>query len=331
MATVKLDPLREFLDAVVTRIETLEKHCGLSSGGSGSLTTGSGHGLQKTPSVKHLAGTGDTPSLKAYDKFMSSSVYKFADSCDDLGGMDNTGKLVVEVFEGMKYVLILASRSKQPNDMVELQPYLKPITDAVTKIRGLRLKRDYDNHIKAIMEMLTCVSWVTCRAPSQLPAPFVKECIGSADFWSNRIRKEYKGKDGDDLATKQIAFCDNLKKLLSNLASYIEEYHKTGVTFNPKGVSIAEAAIVLSDTPASAAAAAAAEKVAHKTKPSGPMGNVVKGGNVMGLMSELAGRRTGDGASAATGLKKVSMIQQNKNETHDLWKVYAKVCDSHSS
>eukprot|EP00339_Tiarina_fusa_P004720 CAMPEP_0117070462 /NCGR_PEP_ID=MMETSP0472-20121206/49504_1 /TAXON_ID=693140 ORGANISM="Tiarina fusus, Strain LIS" /NCGR_SAMPLE_ID=MMETSP0472 /ASSEMBLY_ACC=CAM_ASM_000603 /LENGTH=498 /DNA_ID=CAMNT_0004793579 /DNA_START=27 /DNA_END=1523 /DNA_ORIENTATION=+ len=296
MATAqkKLDPLREFLDAVVTRIEALESHCGLSSGVSSGGGSG---GLSKTPSVRHISGAGESPGLKAFDKFLSSAVYKFADTCDDLGDMDNLGKLVVETFEGMRYVIVLASRAKQPTDMKDLQPHLTPITDAVTKIRALRLKRDYDNHMKAVMEMLACVSWVTCRAPSQLPAPFVKECIGSADFWSNRIRKEFKGKD----APNQIAFCDNSKKVLIELAAYIEEHHKTGVTFNPKGVSIAEAAIVLSDTPASAAAAEAAASV---------VGNVVKGGNVMGLMSELAGRRTGDGASAATGLKKVSKDQQ---------------------
>jgi adenylyl cyclase-associated protein len=238
--------------------------------------------------------------LIAFDKFFSSSVYKFADTCDDLGDMENLGQLIVETFEGMRYVVVLASRSKQPADMTELQPHLTPITAAVTKIRALRLKRDYDNHVKAVMEMLACASWVTCRAPSQLPAPFVKECVGSADFWSNRIRKEFKGKE----APLQIAFCENSKKLLLELAAYIQEHHTTGVTFNPKGVSIAEAAIVLSDTPASAAAAEAAQKAQKKR--SSVVGDVIKGGNAMGVMSELAGRRTGDGTSAATGLKKVS-------------------------
>lgn len=228
------------------------------------------------------------------------SVYKLADTCDDLNDMGALGKLLVDTFDGMRYVIVLASRSKKPADLTELAPHLKPITDNVTKIRGLRLKREFDNHYKAIMEMLACMSWVTCQAPQQLPAPFVKECIGSSDFWSNRIRKEFKGKD----APYQIAFCDNMKKLLQELASYIEAHHKTGLTFNPRGVSLAEAAIRLSDTPQANAAAQAAEKEAKKTRPS-VVGNVVKGGNVMGLMSELAGRKNQDGSSAATGLKKV--------------------------
>jgi adenylyl cyclase-associated protein len=246
---------------------------------------------------------GDNPSLKAYDKFSHSDVYKLADTCEDLGDMGNLGQLLVEVFDGMRYVLILASRAKQPDDLNELQPHLKPITDAVSKIRGLRLKREYDNHIKALGEMLGCVFWVSCRAPSQLPAPFVKEHIGSSDFWSNRIRKEYKGKE----APLQLAFCDNMKKLLTDLTAYIQEYHTTGLTFNPKGVSIAEAAIVLTDNPLSEAAAAATLKAEQKThKRAIVVGNTVNGGNLTGMMAELAGRRTAEGSSAATGLKHVS-------------------------
>ena len=109
------------------------------------------------------------------------------------------GQLLVQTFSGMKYIVVLASKSKQPADMAELVPHLAPCTEPIGEIRKLRLKRDFDSHQKAILEMLACASWVTCRAPAQLPAPFVKECIGSSDFWSNRIRKEFKGK-GDETA-----------------------------------------------------------------------------------------------------------------------------------
>jgi hypothetical protein len=246
----------------------------------------------------------DTPSTKAFDKYLNTAVYKFSDTCDDLE-MGNMGQLLVQVFTGMKYVVVLASKSKQPSDMVELTQHLSPITIPVGEIRNLRLHRDFDNHQKAIMEMLTCVSWVTCRAPEQLPAPFVKECIGSSDFWSNRIRKEFKGKE-DDVAKQQLEFCDGMKKMLQDLASYIEEYHKTGLEFNPKGVSVAEAAIRMSDNPLQDAAIEANRKKDRlANRKNEGIGNTVKGGNMLGLVSELANRRSSDGSSAATGLRKV--------------------------
>lgn len=222
--------------------------------------------------------------------------------------MGELGKLLTEVFDGTRYVILLASRSKEPADMMDLQPHLTPITDYVTQIRNLRLNRDFDNHMKAVNEMLACVSWVTCRPPAQLPAPFVKECIASSDFWSNRVRKDFKGKE-DDVAKLHLAFCDGLKKVLVDLAAYIDEQHKTGLTFNPRGVSVAEAAIVLTDNPADQAAAAVARKNDQKThKRASLVGNTVKGGNILGMVAELAGRRNEDGSSAATGLKKVKRI-----------------------
>ena len=146
----------------------------------------------------------DTPATKAFVKYFNTTVYKFADTCDDLE-MGEMGQLIIKTFSGMKYVVVLASKSKQPGDLAELASHLTPITEPVGEIRNLRLKREFDFHQKAILEMLTCVSWVTCRAPAQLPAPFVRECIGSSDFWSNRIRKEYKGKE-DEAAKLQLAY-----------------------------------------------------------------------------------------------------------------------------
>lgn len=256
-----------------------------------------------------MVRSGDTPATKAFDKYLNTTVYKFSDACDDLE-MGDMGKHLVQTFSGMKYVVVLASKSKQPEDMAELAQHLSPLTGPVGEIRKLRLNRDFDNHQKAIMEMLTCVTWVTCRAPAQLPAPFVKECIGSSDFWSNRIRKEFKGKD-DDAAKKQLEFCETLKKTLQDLASYIEEYHKTGLEFNPKGVSVAEAAIRMSDNPLQDAAIEAnrkKDKMANRKNES--IGNTVKGGNMLGLVSELANRRSNDGSSAATGLRKVRIRKQ---------------------
>ena len=247
---------------------------------------------------------GDTPALKAYDDFLYSSVYSLNDTCADLGGVEQLGKAIVKVFEGMRYVVVLSCRAKAPEGDLSkaLTPHLQTTTESLGEIRKMRLAAEWTNHYKATLEMLTCVSWVYCTAPGSLPVPFIKECIGSSDFWSNRIRKEFKGKDDN-----QIAFCDGLKGVMTALAKYVEEYHKTGLTFNPKGVSLEEAAIRLTDTPM---ADAAAEAIAKKggTKRASAIGNTVKGGDLMGLMSELNSRKNADGSSAATGLKKVRKL-----------------------
>ena len=59
--TTAVDPLREFLEAVVTRIETLEAHCGLSGAAPSSSVAKSSTSsttLEKTPSARHISGDG---------------------------------------------------------------------------------------------------------------------------------------------------------------------------------------------------------------------------------------------------------------------------------
>ena len=253
----------------------------------------------------------DSPAIKAFDTYTNTVVYKFSDTCDDLE-LKDMGKLIVKFFEGMRYVIVLASLSKQPADMAELAKHLKSITEPMAEIKKIRLKRDFVNHEKAVVEMLACCSWVTCRPPLQLPAPFVKDCVGSTDFWANRIRKEFKGKD-DDKSKLQLAFCDNLKATIVELSNYITEHHKTGLVFNPKGVSLAESAIRMTDTPQQDAAVEASRKKDQQSgKKNTDIGNTVKGGNMLGLVSELANRRSDDGSSAATGLRKVSAKTKTK-------------------
>jgi len=303
-----IDPLRELLDAVTSRLAALESHCGITS--TASSPTKNAPALQKTPSSRHISGDSlESPAVKAFDTYSNTIVYKCADTCDDLN-MGDMGKLVVKFFEGMRYVIVLASLSKQPSDMADMVGHLKSITEPMGETKKLRLSRDFDSHQKAICEMMACCSWVTCRPPAQLPVPFVKECIGSSDFWSNRIRKQFKGKD-DDTSKLQLAFCDNLKAIVVELVNYISEHHKTGLTFNPKGVSLAESAVCMTDNPLQDAAVEASRKKYQQTgKKNQDIGNAVQGGNMLGLVSELANRRSGDGSSAATGLKKVSKDQQ---------------------
>jgi hypothetical protein len=291
---------------------------------------------------------------------MKSAVIPLCAICDTDIGLAPMGKYILQAYEGIRTMIVLASRSKPPllsqlssststttasahADFVAiLQPYLQSTHTAVQDIRNLRLDRQYDAHVKAITECMTSISWVLMQSPQQLPSSFVKECLGSTAFWTNRIRKEHK----QDAA--QMLFCDTIQRVITELTTYIQTYHTTGLAFNPRShVSIAEAAILLSDEPtigttqhgsslssASATAGAATSSSLllssssnHSTtggshtqydgssgvggtkspmnKRHPTLGNVVVGGNVAGIIGELSKRKNADGTSAATGLKHV--------------------------
>lgn len=292
-----LDPLKDFLGDIVTRLEALEAKVGTTP------SNGNKHPASAAASAPEpAAGSGgESPAVKAYDAYMKSAVIPLAKACDDLGGLENMGQLIQDAFEGVRNLVVLASRSKAPDGEIgpALLPYFSKTQEAGKKIRTLKVDRDWDRHCKAINELLAVLSWAFQKPPQQLPVPFVKEVLGSAEFWSNRIRKDYKGKDDT-----QIAFCDNIKNVVNELAAYIQEFHKTGLAFNPRGVSLAEAAAILSDEPATETPKSPVPPKRHPTLGSGG------GANLAGLMSELNKRKSQDGTSAATGLKHVTKDQQ---------------------
>ncbi len=147
--------------------------------------------------------------------------------------------------------------------------------------------------------MLASVSWV-CVSPPPTPANFVKDTIGASDFWANKIRKEYKGKGGEE-AENHIKYCDGMKGLVNDLAGYLKEYHLSGLAWNPHGRDFSEAKV-----------GEGSGSVGSKPTAAGAKAPVAGGGSggAGAIFAELKQKQTGDGSSAATGLKKVSRDQQ---------------------
>lgn len=170
-------------------------------------------------------------------------------------------------------------------------------------IRQLKLDRSYDWHIKAIMEMLVSVSWVVMTAPPA-PSSFVKETLGATEFWTNKIRKEYKTK-----SKEQIDFCETIKVLILDLSAYVKEYHLSGLFWNPRGVDVSEYVKVgggvgkeqEGKSPSGVASLSTNETTATTATSSS---------QAVDFRKELAAKRSSDGNSAATGLRKVSREQQ---------------------
>ena len=208
--------------------------------------------------------------------------------------MKDTGSHIDAIWKGTRDIVEIGTKCKKPgNVQTSLMPFLKPVQDAMTKIRQARLDRKYDWHIKAIMEMLTCVSWTIMSAPPA-PSAFIKETIGSTDFWANKIRKEYKGKDAG-----QIAFCDTMKQMIQDLAVYVKEYHLSGLMWNPKGIDTSDYS-----------ASTSAQNPTPTPTPAVISAPAPAAGGVSSLMKELSLKKNKDGSSAATGLKRVSREQQ---------------------
>lgn len=236
--------------------------------------------------------------MKAYDEYLKTSITPFVESCKALD-MKSTGESIQTIFQSLRFIIALAARSKKPSNVQQaLVEHLKPTQEALKNLSKIqsKLPRDLDRHVKAIQEMNAVVSWVVA---ANFPAKIVKESIASAEFWTNRIQKDFKNDEN------QIAFCLSMKKTLTDLVTYIQEYHESGLAFTGTSMSLQEAALRLTDE------STCETMIIPKSPKKNPvMGNVVTSGNIAGLMGELTKRQTADGSSAATGLKHVTKDQQ---------------------
>ncbi|KAL3795026.1 hypothetical protein HJC23_006347 [Cyclotella cryptica] len=287
----QLKPLGGVLDNVINRLAAIEAQLGITPS---SVTAPS----NCTEAAAAVIEQELHPRLVAYDEHVARALVPFTESCKALGAdMDTIGENIFEVWGGMRGLVELGTVYKRPigDAATAIQPHLKPCQDAITKVQSARLDRKFDWHIKAVKEMLSCVSWVVISPPPS-PANFVKDTVGASDFWANKIRKEYKTNEAEGPVHTQ--FCDAMKALVNDLSSYLKEHHLSGLAWNPHGKDFSEAKVGegLSAKPAKSTDAAA-----HK-----PTG----GSSAAGIFDELKKKQTGDGSSAATGLKKVTRDQQ---------------------
>ncbi len=273
----QLKPLGSVIDGVLERLSIIEAKLGITAPSSAAIVED-----------KEIH-----PRLVAYDEHIQRTLVPFTDSCAALGAeMESVGKNIVDVWDSVRGIVELGTNYKKPADVpTGLQPHLKPCQDAMAKIRSARIDRKFDWHLKAIMEMLACVSWVIMSPPPS-PANFVKDTVGASDFWANKVRKEYKNNEKEGPA--HVKFCDTMKAMVLDLSAYLKEYHLSGLAWNPHGKDFSDAKVGEGSKPAAAA----------------PKAAPASGGSSAGIFAELKKKQTGDGSSAATGLKKVSRDQQ---------------------
>ena len=294
------DPqLISLLNSIVARLDAIE----------GKITPGPGTGASGETNLGEDVRTEVSPAVAAYEvEVLEALVYPLV---SNLNGIHADGMKLSEpikdAFVGIGPIISAAAKAKKPADVsAVVLPMLKPVQEAAGKIRNLRLPRDLDNNQRSVEEMMACLSWVLVE---KTPVPFVKETLGAAEYYSNKIRREFKNKEGGE---SQVTFCDQLKALILGLADYIKAYHLTGLTFNPNGGEF-DATLVDVAKDASPSVATRAPVSAPAPVASSPAPAV---GGINMIMAELKSKQTSSGDSAATGLRKVTKDMQTWREEY---------------
>lgn len=281
------------LQSISSRLSNIEAHLasGGGGGGGGGATGGSGGSGAGT------GGSSDLPrSIKAFDSYTQEFLDPFVAASNTLGGdAAKAGNLIKEAWMEMRSFLQIAAACKEP-PQAELPPLFAGITAKVKAIKDCINRNEWENHTKTCGEGVAALNWLLVK-----PAPrdFIEsQGLEGAEFWANRIRKEYRTSNPD-----QVKFCDTFKALIQGLMAYVKEHHTTGVAWNAKGVD------VKSYTPGSnAPTAAAPAPAAPASTPSNANSSSTTSTSAPPAAALFAALSKEEGVTS--GLKKVTKEQQ---------------------
>ncbi|CAL4124196.1 unnamed protein product, partial [Meganyctiphanes norvegica] len=213
MTTVELASLVSRLEQAVITLENAGGVAGVPAGSTGSSQEAS-----------------SAPFVVGWDTMVNGPFQNFVTKSKSIGGdVETIAKLVEGCFQTQRAFLVCATKSSTPSD-ADLTKMFEPTAKkikAVVDFRDSNRSSKFFNHLSAVSEAISALSWVTVP---KTPGPFVKEMGDAGIFYTNRILKEYKDKD-----KSHVSWTQDWIGIFKEMQSYVKQYHTTGVAWNPKG------------------------------------------------------------------------------------------------
>ncbi|KAJ3187470.1 F-actin-capping protein subunit alpha [Gaertneriomyces sp. JEL0708] len=235
----------------------------------------------------------DSRAVSAFSEILQGPLHSFVELSSKVGGLvQDQAKIVQAAFEAQKQLIAVAGQSKKPTQQ-QLPQFLSSTQSAIQQIINLREKNrasPLSNHLSTVSEGIGALGWVVIEPT---PAPYVGEMRDSAQFWANRVIKEYKDKD-----KTHVDWANGYVTLLTELQNYVKKVQTTGLVWNAKGIDAQEA---LGKLGASASTGAGAGPAAPPPPPVGvePSGSKPGAPATAALFSQL------NSGGLTAGLRKV--------------------------
>lgn len=193
-------------------------------------------------------------SVAEFDAYHSEFVVPYLEASKKIGGLvEEQSKALDAAFKAEREYLQIVAKAKKPaTDAAHLELLSKitnPLQDVVS-IRESNRTSPQTNHLAAVAEGAPALTWPCVT----LPVGYVRDYKDSAQFYSNRVLKEFKEVD-----KSHVEWVQSFTKALTGLEAYVKKHHTTGPAWNAQGVPVEEAvASVAKSAPAPAPAAAPA-------------------------------------------------------------------------
>jgi len=182
-------------------------------------------GARPQQAVGHVAASGSAEA--DFKAIIDEHLSIYITESERIGGVVNEQAKLFKQAVTLEHELIGKAAKTKKVSPDEFQKWIAPISDIMTKIAEVESKhkgKDHVNHLKTVAEGTPALGWV-CVEPT--PGPYVKETVGASEFWSNKILKDFKGKDEN-----QVNWVKGYNGFLKALNAYILAHHTTGLSWN---------------------------------------------------------------------------------------------------
>ncbi|KAI9777196.1 MAG: hypothetical protein M1839_009039 [Geoglossum umbratile] len=206
----------------------------------GAALAGTGTQAAPPPAVQTAPPPEPLPeAIGDFDGLISGVVQKYVSLSEGLGGLvAEQAQGVSRAFTAQRKFLVITTKAKKPD--ISSPVYIEILTDLqkqmgiVNDIREANRGSPLFNHLSAVSEGITALAWVTYEPK---PANYLTEILGGAQFFGNRVLKEYKEKD-----QKHVDWVQSFYQIFRSLIDYVKLHYSNGVTWNNKdGVDAKEA------------------------------------------------------------------------------------------
>ncbi|KAI2613820.1 adenylate cyclase associated N terminal-domain-containing protein [Hypoxylon fragiforme] len=222
---------------------------------SASLTPQHAGSTPAPPAPKHVPQEPLPESIEEFDVFINQSVDKYVKISNALGGLiAEQASMVLQGFKQQRRFLLISTKAKKPDingsGGVIYQELLKPINEALMAVGNIKEANrgsEVFSQLSAVSEGIMVLAWVTV---DNKPFKHVEESLGSAQFFGNRVLKEHKDKDPE-----QVEWIQAFYQVFRDLTDYVKQYYPNGIPWNPSGQPAAEVANTIDSTPAAGAGA----------------------------------------------------------------------------
>ncbi|CAB1321053.1 unnamed protein product [Coregonus sp. 'balchen'] len=168
--------------------------------------------------------------VEAYDGIIAGSVAQYMTLSLQIGGdVQKHADMMKQAFSCQRQLLVTSSCSQKPSD-ASLTALLAPVSKVIQQVQTFREQNRSSplfNHLSAISESVPALGWVA-MAPK--PGPYVKEMQDAAQFYTNRVLKDYKEKD-----QKHVDWVKAYLSIWTELQNYIKQHHTTGLAWSKSG------------------------------------------------------------------------------------------------